>query len=136
MQEHADEEALQRQIEDLKKKLCRAQRNRTPSRSDVSSNDEGEDSYKECSETPPSESYSYKDEHSHKKRRKVSSRKGVGTRVMKKALSQIYKSPFTRGIERAKLPRRFHQPTISMYNGCTDPVKHVSQFKQKMAVYS
>ena len=55
---------------------------------------------------------------------------------MKKALSQISKSPFTRGIEKAKLPRRFHQPTFAMYNGRTDPVEHVSQFKQKMAVHS
>ena len=30
MQEHADEEGLQRQIENLKKKLRRAQRNQTP----------------------------------------------------------------------------------------------------------
>ena len=73
VQEHADEEDLQRQIEDLKKKFRRAQRNQTPSSSNVSSNDEGEDSYKECSETPPSESYSYEDEHSHKRRRKASS---------------------------------------------------------------
>ena len=55
---------------------------------------------------------------------------------MKKALSQISKSPFTRGIEKAKLPRRFHQPTFTMYNGRTDPIEHVSQFKQKMAVHS
>ena len=55
---------------------------------------------------------------------------------MKKALSQISKSPFTRGIEKAKLPKRFHQPTFTMYNGRTDPVEHVSQFKQKMAVHS
>ena len=55
---------------------------------------------------------------------------------MKKALSQISKSPFTRGIEKAKFPRRFHQPTFTMYNGRTDPVEHVSQFKQKMAVHS
>ena len=55
---------------------------------------------------------------------------------MKKALSQISKSPFTRGIEKAKLPRRFHQPTFTMYNGCTYPVERVSQFKQKMAVHS
>ena len=55
---------------------------------------------------------------------------------MKKVLSQISKSPFTRGIEKEKLPRRFHQPTFTMYNGRTDPVKHVSQFKQKMAVHS
>ena len=55
---------------------------------------------------------------------------------MKKALSQISKSPFTRKIEKAKLPKRFHQPTFAMYNGRTDPVEHVSQFKQKMVVHS
>ena len=62
--------------------------------------------------------------------------KGVGTNIMKKELSQISKSPFTRGIEKAKLPRRFHQPTFAMYNGRTDPVEHVSQFKQKIVVHS
>ena len=55
---------------------------------------------------------------------------------MKKALSQISKSPFTRRIEKAKLPRRFHQLTFVMYNGRTDPVEHVNQFKQKMVVHS
>ena len=71
-----------------------------------------------------------------RRKRKSPSRKGVGTDVMKKALSQISKSPFTRGIEKAKLPRRFHQPTFVMYNGRTDPVEHVSQFKQKMSIHS
>ena len=42
VQEHSDEKDLQREIEDLKKKLCRAQRNQTPSSSDVTSNDEGD----------------------------------------------------------------------------------------------
>ena len=55
---------------------------------------------------------------------------------MKKALSQLSKSPFTRGIEKAKLPRRFHQPVFTMYNGRKDLVEHVSQFKQKMVVHS
>ena len=55
---------------------------------------------------------------------------------MKKALSQISKLPFTWGIEKAKLPKRFHQPTFAMYYGRTDLVEHVSQFKQKMAVHS
>ena len=55
---------------------------------------------------------------------------------MNKALRQISKSPFTWRIEKAKLLRRFHQPTFTMYNGCTDPIEHVSQFKQKMAVHS
>ena len=59
-------------------------------------------------------------------RRRSPSGKGVGTNVMKKALNQISKSPFTRGIEKAKLPKRLHQPTFAMYNGCTDPVEHVN----------
>ena len=125
----ADEKDLQRDIEDLKRKLQCAQRKQTPSSSDVSSNDEGDASYRKRSETPPSESYSYEEERSHKRRRKSQSGRGVGTNVMKKALSQISKSPFTRGIEKAKLPRRFHQPTFTMYNGHTDHVEHVSQFK-------
>ena len=56
--EQADKKDLQREIEDLKRKLRRAQRKQTPSSSDVSSNDEGDASYRERSETPPSESYS------------------------------------------------------------------------------
>ena len=134
--EHANEKDLQREIDDLKKKLRRAQRKQTPSNSDVSSNDDGDASYRKCSETPPSESYSCEEEHSRKRRRRSPSGRGVGTNVMKKALSQISKSPFTQGIEKAKLPRHFHQPTFTMYNGRTNPVEHVSQFKQKMAIHS
>jgi len=47
---------------------------------------------------------------------------------MNKTLSQVSKSPFTRNIEGANLPRRFHQPTFTIYNGRTDPVEHVSHF--------
>ena len=134
--EQADEKDLQREIDDLKKRLRRAQRKQTPSSSDVFSNDDENASYKQRSGTPPNESYSCEEEHSRKKRRMSPSRRGVGTNVMKKALSQISKSPFTRGIEKAKLLRRFHQPTFTMDNGRTDPLEHVSQFKQKMAVHS
>ena len=55
---------------------------------------------------------------------------------MKRALDQISRSPFTYRIEGAKLPRRFNQPAFAIYNGRADPVKHVSQFNQKMAIYS
>ena len=55
---------------------------------------------------------------------------------MSKALDRISQSPFTRKIEGAKLPRLFHQPTFTIYNGRTNPVKHVSQFNQRMAVHS
>ena len=62
--EQADEKDLQQEIEDLKRKLRCAQQKQTPSSSDVSSNDEGDASYRERLETPPSESYSYEKEHS------------------------------------------------------------------------
>ena len=134
--EQADEKDLQQEIDDLKKRLRRAQQKQTPSSSDVSSNDDEDASYRKRSETPPSESYSCEEEYSRKRRRRSPSGRGVGTNVMKKVLSQISKSPFTRGIEKAKLLKRFHQPTFTMYNGRTDPVEHMSQFQQKMAVHS
>ena len=124
----ADEKDLQREIDDLKKKLRRAQRKQTPSSSDVSSNDDRDASYRKRSETPPSESYSYEEEHSRKRRRRSPSGRGVGTNVMKKSLSQISKSPFTRGIEKAKLPKRFHQPTFTMYNRRTVQTKDGGPF--------
>ena len=55
---------------------------------------------------------------------------------MSEALNQISKSPFTHKIEGAILPRRFYQPTFTIYNGRTDPVEHVRHFNQRMAVHS
>ena len=127
---------MQQEIDDLKMQLRRAQQKLSPSSSDVSSNDEEDTIYRQRSRTPLSESFSCEEEHPHRRKRRSPSRKGVGTDVMKKALSQISKSPFTWGIEKAKLPRRFHQPTFAMYNGRTDPIEHVSQFKQKMSIHS
>ena len=127
---------MQREIDDLKKQLRRAQRKQSPPSFDVSSNDKEDTIYRQRSRTPPSESFSCEEEHLHKRKRRSPSHRGVGTDVMKKALSQISKSPFTWGIEKAKLHRRFHQPTFVMYNERTDLVEHVSQFKQKMAVHS
>ena len=134
--EQGDEKAMQREINDLKKQLRRAQRKQSPPSSDVSSNDKEDTIYKQRSRTPPSESFSCEEEHLHKRKRRSPSHRGVGTDVMKKARSQISKSPFTREIEKAKLLRRFHQPTFAVYNGRTDPVEHVNQFKQKMVVHS
>ena len=64
------------------------------------------------------------------------SSKGLGNDAMSKALNQISRSPFMRRIERRRLPRRFTQPTFTMYNGQTDPVEHVSHFNQRMTVHS
>ena len=106
--ERDDNKAMQREIDDLKKQLHQAQQRRSPSSFNVSSNDEEDTIYRQKSRTPTSESFSYDEVCHHQRKRKSPSRKGVGNDVMKKALSQISKSPFTRGIEKAKLPRRFH----------------------------
>ena len=127
---------MQREIDDLKRQLCRAQWKQSPPSSGIFSNDEEDTIYRQRSRTPPSESFSCEEEHLHKRKHRSPSHKGVGTNVITKALSQISKSPFTWEIEKAKLPRHFHQPTFATYNGRTDPVEHVSQFKQKMAVHS
>ena len=123
-----NERAMQREIDNLKKKLRHAQRKRILSSSDISSNDEEDASYRQRSRTPPSKSFSYDEEHHHKQRYKSSPRKGLGNDTMSKTLNQISKSPFTHKIERKKLPRRFYQPTFTIYNGRTDLAKHVSQF--------
>ena len=124
--EQGDEKAMQQEIDDLKKQLHREKQKRSPSSSNVSSNDEEDTIYRQRFRTPPSESFSCEEEYLHQRKCRSPSHKGVGNVVMQKALSQISKSPFTQGIERAKLPRRFHQPTFTMYNGRTDPVEHVS----------
>ena len=108
---------MQKEIDELNRQLRRAKRKQSPPSSDVSSNDEEDTIYRQWSRTLLSEFFSCKEEHLHKRKRWSPSRRGVGTNVIKKALSQISKSPFTRGIEKAKLPKRFHQPTFAMYNG-------------------
>ena len=135
-QRQDNNKALQREIDDLKKRLCHAQRKRSPSSSDMSSNDEGDDNYKRRSRTPSSETFSYEEEHHYRCRHKSPSRKGLVNDAMSKTLDQISKSPFTHKIEGAKLPRQFHQPIFTMYNGRTNPIEHVSQFNQRMTVHS
>ena len=112
-----DNKVMQREIDELKKQLHWVQQRRSPSNSDVSSNEEEDTIYRQRLRTPPSKSFSYDEECHHQRKRGSPSRKWVGTDVMKKALSQISKSPFTREIEKTKLPRRFHQPTFIIYNG-------------------
>ena len=47
MHEQGDEKTMQREIDDLKKRLRRAQRKQSPPSSDVSSNDEEDTSYRQ-----------------------------------------------------------------------------------------
>ena len=50
-----NDKTMQQEIDDLKKQLRRAQQKRSPSSSDVSSNDEEDTIYRQRSRTPPSE---------------------------------------------------------------------------------
>ena len=100
--------AMQLEIDRLKKKLRHTRRKRTPSNFDVSFNDEGDVSYRGRSRTPPSESFSYNEEHHHERRYKNRPRKSLGSDAKSKALNQISRSPFTRNIKEARLPRRFN----------------------------
>ena len=127
---------MQKEIDDLKKKLRHAQQKRSPSNSDGSSNNEDDTSYRRRSRTLLSESFSCDEELYHRWKYNNPPCKSVGNDIMNKALGQISKSTFTRRIEGAKFLRCFHQPTFTIYNGRTDPVEHVSQFNQRMAIHS
>ena len=117
---------MQKEIDDLKKKIRHAQRKRSPSSSDGSSNDKDDTSYRRRSKTPPSESFSCNEKPHHQRNYNSPPHKDVGNDVKNKALSQVSKSPFTCKIEGAKLLRRFHQPTLLLYNGRSDPIEHVN----------
>ena len=123
---------MQLEIDRFHRKLrCEPQR-RTPSDSNPFSDDNRDGSYRSKSRTPPSESYLYDEDRHYKRRSKRPSRKGTSNDAMSRALNQIFKLPFARRIEGGKLPRRFTQPTFTMYNGKIDPVKH---FNQRMAIH-
>ena len=93
------------EIDHLRRKLCHKQRRGTPSSSESPSDDDG--IYKPRSRNPLSESLSYDEDHNRRQRGKSSSRRGLGSDAMSKALRQISKSQFTRRIEGGKLHRRF-----------------------------
>ena len=95
-------QAMQREIEDLKRKLCRARQKRSPSSLDASSNEEEDISYRRRSRTPPNETFSYEKELHPARRYESPSSKGLGNDAMNKALDQISRSPFVHRIERAK----------------------------------
>ena len=127
---------MQLEIDHLKRMLCHKRQRRTLSNSDFSSDDEQDGSYKPRSRTPPSESFSYDEDYHHECRNRNSSSKGLGNDAMSRALNLISRSPFTCKIKRGSLPRRFTQPTFTIYNGRIDHVQHVSHFNQQMIVHS
>ena len=119
---------MQREINELKKELRRAQRRCSSLDSKLSSEETDDATYRQRSKTPPSETFSCDEEYRHRRKNKSPPHKGLGNNAMNETLSQVVKSPFTRNIEGASLPQRFHQPTFALYNGRTDLVEHVSHF--------
>ena len=120
-------ETCKREIDELKKELRHARRRHSSPNFKLSFEETDDATYRRRSRTSPSETFSYDEEYRHRCRYKSPPRKGLGNNVMNKALSQVSKSPFTQNIG-ATLPRRFHQPTFTIYNGRTNPVEHASHF--------
>ena len=101
---------MQHENDELKKELRRVRRRHPLPNFKLSSNETDDATYRRRSRTPPSETFSYDKEYHHRRRYKSPPGKGQGNDVMNRALSQVSKSPFTRNIEDASLPRQFHQP--------------------------
>ena len=127
---------MQREIDELKRGLHHTWRRHLSPNSKLSFEETDGASYRQRFRTPPIKSFSYDEEYHHRCKYKSPPHKGLGNDAMSKALSQISKSPFTWNIEGARLRRRFHQPTFTIYNGQTDLVEHVSHFNKRMAVHS
>ena len=134
---HAKSERdMQREIDELKKKLHRIRWRHSSPDSELLFEDTDDATYRGRSRTPPSETFFDDEEYRHKCKNKSLDHKGLENNAMNEALSQVTRSPFTRSIEGASLTRRFHRPTFSLYNGRTNLVEHVSHFSQKMTVHS
>ena len=120
----------------MKRKLRHAQRRQSHPSPDTPQDEENDDNYRQRSRTPLSETFSYVEERYQRSKHRSPSPRGLGHDAMSRALDQLSKSPFTCRIEGAALLRRFQQPTFTIYNDNTDPVEHLSQFNQRMAVHS
>ena len=101
-----NERDMQHEIDELKKKLRRARQRCSSPNSESSSEETDEAMYRRRSRTPPSETFSGDEEYSsHRRKNKSSMHKDLGNKAMNEALNQVTKSPFTRRIEGASLPR-------------------------------
>ena len=96
---------MQREIDELKKELRHAWRRHSSPNSELSSEETDNATYRRRSRTLPSETFSYNEEYHLRNMNKSPPHKGIGNNAINKALSQVSKSPFTRNIEGASLPR-------------------------------
>ena len=104
-QKRDDERAMQWEINDLERRLCFAQRRQSPPDTNTPLDDENDDNYRQRSRTPLSETFSHEEERHQRRKRRSPSPRGLGKNAMSRALDQLSKSPFTRCIEGAVLPR-------------------------------
>ena len=103
---------MQREIDELKKKLRHARRRRSSPKFESFSEETDDAMYRRRSRILPSENFWGDKEYSnHKRKNKSLTHKGLGNKALNEVLNQVAKSPFTRRIEGVSLPRRFHQPS-------------------------
>ena len=96
---------MQREIDELKRELRHARRRCLLRNSGSFSEETDGASYRRRSRIPPSETFTYDEEYHRQCKHKSLPSRGVENTAMNKALSQVSKSPFTRNIEDANLPR-------------------------------
>ena len=89
-----NERDMQREIDELKKELCRARRRCSSLDSELSFEETDDATYRRRSRTPPSETFSCDKEYRHRHKNKSPIHKGLGNNAMNEALSQVVKSPF------------------------------------------
>ena len=90
-----NERDIQREIDDLKKKLHRARQRRSSPDLEPSSEETDDATYRQRSRTPHGETFSGNEEYSHKRKNRSPTHKGLGNNAMNEALNQVTKSPFT-----------------------------------------
>ena len=78
---------MQREIDELKKELRRAQRRRSSPNSELYSKETDDATYRRRSRTTPSETFSYDEKYRHRRKNKNPPRKGLGNNAMNEALS-------------------------------------------------
>ena len=106
-QRRDDERAMQREINELRRRLRFSQRRYPPPPGGIDTplDDENDDDYSQRSRTPLSETFSDKEERYQRRKHRSPSPRGLGHDAMSRALDQLSRSPFTRRIEGAALPR-------------------------------
>ena len=86
---------MQREIDELKKKLRRTRKRRCSPDFELSSEETDDVTYRRRSKTPPRETFSSDEEYRHKRKNKSLTHRGLGNNAMNEALNQVARFPFT-----------------------------------------